>query len=98
MQRRFGIVMDLDGTVWLDGRMMPGAAEAVRHGLHRPPQEILVVGDSLDTDVRFAREHGMACALVLAGVGCADDATGALAPDYILASLADLPALLGQKA
>jgi ribonucleotide monophosphatase NagD (HAD superfamily) len=98
MQRRLGIVMDLDGTVQLGGRRIPGAAEAVRHSLDRPPQEIQVVGDSLGTDVRFARHHGMACELGLTGVGCPDDATGALAPDPILAWPANLPALLGQRA
>jgi len=71
------------------------AADQVRLKLNRTPQEILVVGDSLDTDIRFARENGMRSALVLTGVGRAEEAAlEANAPDHILRSLADLPGLL----
>jgi len=71
------------------------AADLVRLKLNRTPQEILVVGDSLDTDIRFARENGMRSALVLTGVGRAEEAAlESNAPDHILTSLADLPGLL----
>jgi NagD protein len=75
------------------------AADQVRRRLGRPAQEILVVGDSLDTDMRFARDNGMQSALVLTGVGRAERAADPVsAPDHILSSLADLPALLQARA
>jgi NagD protein len=71
------------------------AAERVQRRLDRRPEEILVVGDNLDTDVRFARQNGMLSVLVLTGVGRRDEAEAAPhPPDYILDSIAELPALL----
>ena len=71
------------------------AAERVQRHLDRPPAEILVVGDSLDTDVRFACENGMASALVLTGVAQRDDLEHASwTPVHVLDSIARLPGLL----
>jgi HAD superfamily hydrolase (TIGR01450 family) len=71
------------------------AAELVQRRLDRPPTEILVVGDNLHTDVRFASENGMTSVLVLTGVGRRDEAAAAPhPPDHILESIAELPALL----
>lgn len=71
------------------------AAERVQRSLGRPPAEILVVGDNLDTDVRFARQNGMVSVLVLTGVGRRDAAEAATQPpDHILESIAELTALL----
>jgi len=71
------------------------AAERVQRRLDRPPAEILVVGDSLDTDVRFACENGMASVLVLTGVAQRDDlAHSSWTPVHVLDSIAGLPALL----
>jgi arabinose operon protein AraL len=71
------------------------AAELVQRRLDRPPAEILVVGDNLHTDVRFAGENGMTSVLVLTGVGRRDEAAAApQPPDHILESIAGLPALL----
>lgn len=68
------------------------AAEQVRQSLHRPSVEIIVVGDSLDTDVRFARANGMRSVLVLTGVARREDlASAAIQPDYTLDSIAGLP-------
>ena len=72
------------------------AAERVQRRLGRPPGEILVIGDNLDTDVRFAGQNGMVSVLVLTGVGRRDEAAAAAQPpDHILESIAELPALLG---
>lgn len=71
------------------------AAERVQRRLNRPPAEILVVGDSLDTDVRFACENGMASVLVLTGVAQRSDlADTGWMPGHVLDSIAGLPALL----
>ncbi len=71
------------------------AAERVQSRLGRLASEILVVGDSLDTDVRFACEHGMASVLVLTGVAQRDDlARSTWSPVHVLDSIAGLPGLL----
>ncbi len=71
------------------------AAERAQSRLGRMPSEILVVGDSLDTDVRFACENGMASVLVLTGVAQRDDlAHSSWTPVHVLDSIAGLPALL----
>jgi HAD superfamily hydrolase (TIGR01450 family) len=71
------------------------AAERAQSRLGRMPSEILVVGDSLDTDVRFACENGMASVLVLTGVAQRDDlADSSWTPGHVLDSIAGLPALL----
>jgi 4-nitrophenyl phosphatase len=56
------------------------------------PEECLIVGDRLDTDVAMGARAGMTTALV--GTGVTDDAALAssdVEPDYVLDSLADLP-------
>ena len=56
------------------------------------------MGDSLDTDVRFARQNGMASVLVLTGVGGRDEAAAAAQPpDHILDTIGGLPALLREN-
>ncbi len=59
-----------------------------------PPEETLVVGDRLDTDVALAAD-GMRSALTLTGVADRDDLeAGEIRPDHVLDSLADLADLL----
>ena len=71
------------------------AAERVQRRLDRPPGEILVVGDNVDTDVRFACENGMASVLVLTGVAQRDDLEHSTwTPVHVLDSIARLPALM----
>ncbi|MCX5874061.1 MAG: HAD-IIA family hydrolase [Deltaproteobacteria bacterium] len=56
--------------------------------------ECLVVGDRMDTDVRFAKGAGMASALVLTGATCLEDLSKySFAPDYILESISNLKTL-----
>lgn len=77
------------------GKPSPLAAERVQRHLDRPASEIVVVGDNLDTDVRFARENGMRSALVLTGVTRRTDlGRPGSQPDVTLDSIADLPAWL----
>ncbi|RLE96764.1 MAG: HAD family hydrolase [Thermoprotei archaeon] len=57
-------------------------------GLNR--DEVLVVGDRLDTDVEGARRAGLTSALVLTGVTKPEDLEGRGGPDYVLRTLLDL--------
>jgi len=59
------------------------------------PDDTILVGDRLLTDVRMAREAGMASALVLSGATTAASlaaslADGAVAPDFVLDGVADV--------
>lgn len=77
------------------GKPSETAVAAVRSALDVAPGECLVVGDRLDTDVRFGDRAGMATALVLSGVtDRADLAASDHAPDHVLESIAGLPELL----
>ena len=56
-----------------------------------PASDTLLVGDRLLTDMRMAREAGMASALVLTGATSLDDVSAATqAPDFVLERLAQL--------
>jgi 4-nitrophenyl phosphatase len=77
------------------GKPSPHAAAAVADHLDVAPEECLLVGDRLDTDVRLGTDAGMTTALVLSGVTDRDAAARADPdPDHVLDSVADLPALL----
>jgi len=59
------------------------------------PEEVLIVGDRLDTDIALARGSGMRTALVRTGV--TDDAdldASPIRPDHVLDSLASVASLL----
>ena len=71
------------------------AARAVESRVAGRNGEVLVVGDRLDTDIALGDNAGMATALVLSGIATrADAASSPVAPDHVLDSVADLPALL----
>lgn len=56
------------------------------------PDEVIMVGDRLDTDIAAAKAAGLGTALVLTGVSTRDDlASSDVLPDYVVS---DLPALL----
>ncbi|HWV24412.1 MAG TPA: HAD-IIA family hydrolase [Thermomicrobiales bacterium] len=60
--------------------------------LGHKPEEVVMVGDRLDTDIAAAHRAGLMTALVLTGVATrADLASAEVLPDYVFA---DLPALL----
>jgi NagD protein len=55
------------------------------------PEQCLVVGDRLETDVVMAQQAGAASALVLTGVTRREDLSrSSIQPDYVLESVADL--------
>lgn len=66
-------------------------AEKVFQKLDIAPEECLMVGDRIETDIRFGNDHGMYSTLVLTGADSRKDIvlTG-IEPDYVLASLRDI--------
>lgn len=77
------------------GKPSDEAVREVRDALGHPPSECLVVGDRLDTDILLGERGGMRTAVVLSGVTASADVKAAdVTPDYVLDSVADLPALL----
>jgi phosphoglycolate/pyridoxal phosphate phosphatase family enzyme len=72
-------------------RHMVGAALEV---LGLPPAECAMVGDRLETDIRMAKENGLTAILTLTGVSSRADVEKAdWKPDYVVESIAELPAL-----
>jgi HAD superfamily hydrolase (TIGR01450 family) len=75
-------------------------AAVLRERLEVPPDEVLLVGDRLETDMMMARRLGMDFALVLTGATTADEVAMAPSqPDYVLESLLEiLPAAVSHPA
>lgn len=77
------------------GKPSPEAVEAATDALGLPPEDCLLVGDRLDTDVALGERAGMTTVLVLTGITeRADVEESDFTPDYVVDSLADVPALL----
>ncbi|WP_324661968.1 HAD-IIA family hydrolase [Haloarcula sediminis] len=77
------------------GKPSEVAIEAALDRLDHDPEDILVVGDRLETDIMLGERAGMETALVMTGV--TDDAKLAASevkPDHVLDSLADVDAIL----
>ena len=66
-------------------------AEAILELVQVPPDQCLMTGDRLETDVLMGLEAGMAAALTLTGATSeADLAASPIKPHYVLRQLADL--------
>lgn len=77
------------------GKPSEVALDAALDRLGCPPEQCLVVGDRLETDIAMGARAGMRTALVTTGTSTeADVATSEITPDHVLDSIADLPALL----
>ena len=91
------VIAAVAGTVGRDpdrvlGKPSEEAARAVLDRLGLSPEQCLVVGDRLDTDLAMGARQGMATALVATGVtDPAEVSHAAVDPDYVLDSLAELP-------
>lgn len=73
------------------GKPSPHMAAALLDRLALLASDTILVGDRLLTDVRMAREAGMASALVLTGATTVDSlAAATVLPDYILDGIADI--------
>jgi 4-nitrophenyl phosphatase len=72
-------------------------ADALAASSGVPAGRTLFVGDRLDTDITFGVRAGMQTALVLTGVSQRRDLAGSqVQPDWVLESLLEFPALLGE--
>jgi 4-nitrophenyl phosphatase len=87
-------VVDRDPD-WIAGKPSATMAETALDRLDCAPQNCLVIGDRLDTDVAMGERHGMATVLVLTGV--TDRATLAesdIDPDHVIEGLGDIGSVL----
>jgi HAD superfamily hydrolase (TIGR01450 family) len=77
------------------GKPSPHMAATLLDRLALPPNDTILVGDRLLTDVRMAHEAGMASALVLTGATGPDALRDSpVRPDFVLAGIAEiLPAV-----
>ena len=77
------------------GKPSETAREMALERLGLPPEEVLVVGDRLDTDIALGERAGMTTALVRTGIARASDLDASpIEPDYVLDSLAGLGSVL----
>jgi len=77
------------------GKPSAPARAVVRERLGLPPEDCLVVGDRLDTDVALGERAGMTTVLVRTGVTDDRDlARSDVTPDHVLDSLADVGSVL----
>lgn len=73
------------------GKPSPYYAQEALRRLNCPPEECLMVGDRLETDILMGNGSGMQTALVLTGVSVREDIRRLkIVPGYVLNSLADL--------
>ncbi|MFD1957740.1 HAD-IIA family hydrolase [Paenibacillus thailandensis] len=73
-------------------------AELALETLDLPAEDCLIVGDSLESDIRLGKQAGIRTALVLTGsVSRREAEASSFKPDYILDSLADLPKIVSQE-
>ena len=80
-----------DVTPWLAGKPEPALFESAMRRLGTFPQNTLVVGDRLETDILGASRAGCRSALVLSGVTTREALTKSdLHPELVLNSLEDL--------
>jgi len=72
------------------GKPSPIAFEIALGLLRAKPEEVLMIGDRVDTDVAGAAKLGMDTALVLSGVAKEEDIQGDLRPNYLARDLLSL--------
>jgi len=77
------------------GKPSEFARQTVIEYLDLPPEDCLVVGDRLDTDIALGTQAGMSTAVVKTGI--TDDqrlADSPISPDYVLDSIADIETII----
>jgi len=80
------------------GKPNPYAMELILKEHKLKKEEVLVVGDRLETDILFAKNCGVKSALVLTGAAKKDEIKKqGIVPDYVLDSVADLPKALAKS-
>lgn len=77
------------------GKPSTRLAEMALARLDADPEDCLIVGDRIDTDVLMGERAGMETALVLSGTSTRADAeAGEFEPDHVIESLADVENIL----
>jgi HAD superfamily hydrolase (TIGR01450 family) len=77
------------------GKPSEASLSLARDRLSVPPEECLVVGDRLDTDLAMGDRAGMTTVLVCSGVADPDDIPDSdVDPDYVLDGLGDIETVL----
>lgn len=72
--------------------------EAALNRLKVKPEECLLVGDRLETDIRMGNNSGIRTALVLSGVSSREDLKeSSIKPTYVLKDLSQLPEKMNLK-
>lgn len=95
-----GIIAALEATTLrkievIVGKPSPYTVEVALEAMGLAAADCLLVGDRIETDIRMGIEAGMKTALVLSGVTNEQAlAASPLQPDYVLAGIAELEALL----
>lgn len=77
------------------GKPSPIMIQTVLEVLRLKPEDCILIGDRLETDIRMGRESGMSTGVVLTGV--TDEKTlkeSSIHPDFIFESIADVENLL----
>ncbi len=78
------------------GKPSEFARQTVLEYLDLPPEECLVVGDRLDTDIKLGAEAGMSTAVVKTGITDGKRlAASSISPDYVLDSIAEIETIIG---
>lgn len=73
------------------GKPHPPVFEAALRSLGTRPEETLMIGDRLDTDIVGAAQLGIQTAMVLTGISSEADITNShIKPDHVFGSLADV--------
>ena len=94
-----GVIAALEATTGRKVEVVVGKpsrymVEAALEVLSLPADRCAMVGDRLETDVVMAKENGLVAILTLSGVSSRGDLTAArVQPDYVIESVAELPAL-----
>ncbi|MER3404949.1 MAG: HAD family hydrolase [Chloroflexota bacterium] len=79
----------------ITGKPHPLMIQAALEPLGLPPEQCLMVGDRLETDVLMGQRAGMWTALVLTGVAVRSDIERlGIRPDFVCASIAEIPRLV----
>jgi len=86
-----GIPDDLQLVYWDYYHTDPAFYRAAVEDLHLAPDQVVMVGDDIRTDVEGAQRTGLVGVLVRTGKFTEADLAGDITPDAVLDSIADLP-------
>jgi 4-nitrophenyl phosphatase len=81
------------------GKPEPYTLEEILRLANSRPEDGVMIGDRLDTDIRVGRRLGLTTALPLTGVSSRADVAAATPderPDFVMESLEELPAILAE--